>query len=110
MHDATTPVHDSLSLCESDPHSLKGSGATVGYQNKGYPQSTIKKNKTTPKALPTKTGRAETTNETPRSRFDLYEARLMGRLDHAPTRTRLARQDASTTEKFLTRTSLGRAG
>jgi hypothetical protein len=34
----------------------------------------------------------------------------MGRLDHVPTRMRLARQDASTTEKSLTRTTLGRAG
>jgi hypothetical protein len=82
----------------------------VGYQNKGYPQSTIKKNKTTSKALPTKTGRAETTNETPRPRSDSHEARSMGRLDHVPTRTRLAQQDASTTEKSPTRTTLRRAG
>jgi hypothetical protein len=33
----------------------------------------------------------------------------MGRLDHVPTRTRLARQDALTTEKSLTRTTRGRA-
>jgi hypothetical protein len=33
----------------------------------------------------------------------------MGHLDHVPTRTRLARQDASTTEKSPTRTTLGRA-
>jgi hypothetical protein len=36
-YDATTPVHDSLSLCESDPHSPKGLGATVGYQKQGVP-------------------------------------------------------------------------
>jgi hypothetical protein len=34
----------------------------------------------------------------------------MGRLDHVPTRMRLARQDASTTEKSPTRTTQGRAG
>jgi hypothetical protein len=32
------------------------------------------------------------------------------RLDYVPTRTRLARRDASTTEKSPTRTTLGRAG
>jgi hypothetical protein len=69
---------------------LKRKITSVGYQNKGYPQSTIKKNKTTPKALPTKMGRAETANETPRPRSDSHEARSMGRLDHVPTRTRLA--------------------
>jgi hypothetical protein len=34
-YNATTPVHDSLSPCESDPHSPKGSGANVGYQKQG---------------------------------------------------------------------------
>jgi hypothetical protein len=34
----------------------------------------------------------------------------MGRLDHVLTRTRLARQDASTTKKSLTRMTQGRAG
>jgi hypothetical protein len=34
----------------------------------------------------------------------------MGRLDHVPTRTRLARRDALTTEKSPTRMTLGRAG
>jgi hypothetical protein len=106
-YDALTPIHDSLSLCESDPHSLKGLGATTGYQNKGYPQSTIKKNKTTPKALPTKMGRAKTTNKTPRPRSDSHEARSTGRLDHVLTRTRLARRDASTTFR-LARGSLDR--
>jgi hypothetical protein len=80
-----------------------------GTKNKRYPQSMIKKNKTTPKPLPTKTGRAETANETPRPRSDSYEARSTGRLDHVPTRTRLARQDASTTEKSPTRMTRGRA-
>jgi hypothetical protein len=36
-YDATTLVHDLLSLCESDPHSPKGSWATVGYQKQGVP-------------------------------------------------------------------------
>jgi hypothetical protein len=43
------------------------------------------------------TGLAETANETPRSCSDSYEARSTGRLDHVPTRTRLTRQNASTT-------------
>jgi hypothetical protein len=30
-YNATTPIHEPLSLCESDRHSPKGSGATVGY-------------------------------------------------------------------------------
>jgi hypothetical protein len=30
-YNTMTPVHEPLSLCESDPHSPKGSGATVGY-------------------------------------------------------------------------------
>jgi hypothetical protein len=55
------------------------------------------------------TGLAETANETPRSRSDSYEPRSTGRLDHVPTRTRLARQDASTAEKSPTRTTQGRA-
>jgi hypothetical protein len=54
-------------------------------------------------------GRAEITNETPRLRSDSYEARSTGRLDHVLTRTRLARQDASTIEKSPTRTTRGRA-
>jgi hypothetical protein len=49
---------------------------TLNDQEKQTPE------KTTPKALPTKTGRAETTNETPRPRSDSYEARSTGRLDH----------------------------
>jgi hypothetical protein len=36
-YDATTPVHELLSLCESDPHSPKGSRATVGYLKLGVP-------------------------------------------------------------------------
>jgi hypothetical protein len=36
-YNATTPVHEPLSLCESDPHSPKGLGATVGYQKLGVP-------------------------------------------------------------------------
>jgi hypothetical protein len=80
-----------------------------GTKNKGYPQSTIKKNKTTPKPLPTKMGRAKTANGTPRPRSDSYEARSTGRLDHVPTRTRLARQDALTTEKSPTHTTRGQA-
>jgi hypothetical protein len=63
-----------------------------------------------PKALPTKMGQAETVNEIPRLRSDSHEARSTGRLDHILTRTRLSRQDASTTEKSLTRTTLDRVG
>jgi hypothetical protein len=81
-----------------------------GTENKGYPQSTSKKNKTTPKPLPAKAGQAETVNKTSRPRSDSYEARSTGRLDHIPTRTRLARRDTSATEKSLTRTTQGRAG
>jgi hypothetical protein len=55
-------------------------------------------------------GLAETANKTPRPCSDSYEARSIGRLDHVPTCTRLARQDASTTEKSLTRMTQGRAG
>jgi hypothetical protein len=65
--------------------------------------------KTTPKALPTETGRAKTTNETPRPRSDSHETRSTGRLDHVSTRTRLAQRNTSTTEKPPTRTTLGRA-
>jgi hypothetical protein len=36
-YDAMTLVHELLSLCESDPHSPKGSGATVGYLKLGVP-------------------------------------------------------------------------
>jgi hypothetical protein len=36
-YDATTPVHELLSLYETDPHSPKGSGATVGYLKLGVP-------------------------------------------------------------------------
>jgi hypothetical protein len=36
-YDATTPVHEPLSLCESVPNSPKGSGATVGYLKLGVP-------------------------------------------------------------------------
>jgi hypothetical protein len=81
------------------PHSPKGSGATVGYLNKGYPQSTIKKDK--PLRKPRQRLRPRRRNE-PKQRTE--------RLDHVPTRTRLARRDASTTEKSLTRMTLGRAG
>jgi hypothetical protein len=56
------------------------------------------------------TGLAETANETPQPCSDSYEAPSTGRLDHVPTRTRLARQDASTTEKSPTRTTQCRAG
>jgi hypothetical protein len=56
------------------------------------------------------TGLAETTNETSRPCFDSYEARSTERLDHVLTRTRLARQDASTTDKSQIRTTQGRAG
>jgi hypothetical protein len=56
------------------------------------------------------TGLAETANETPRQCSDSYEARSTGRLDHVPTRTRLARRNASTTEKSPTRMTQGRAG
>jgi hypothetical protein len=90
--------------------SLSGATKTVsGTKNKGYPQSTIKKNKITLKPLPAKTGQAETANETPRPRSDSYEARSTGRLDHVPTHTRLARRDSSTTEKSPSRTTRGRA-
>jgi hypothetical protein len=65
--------------------------------------------KTTPKTQPTETGRAKTTNETPRPRSDSHETRSIGRLDHVPTRTRLAWRNTSTTEKSPTRTTLGRA-
>jgi hypothetical protein len=109
-YDATTPVHDLLSLCESDPHSPKDSGLLSSTENKGYPQSTSKKNKTTPKPLPAKAGQAETVNKMPRPRSDSYEARSTGRLDHVLTRTRLARRDTSATEKSLTRTTQGQAG
>jgi hypothetical protein len=87
----------------------KARGLLSGTKNKGYPQSTIKKNKTTPKPLPTRTGRAETANETPRPRSDSYEALSTGRLDHVPTRTRLARQDALTTKKSPTCMTQGQA-
>jgi hypothetical protein len=55
------------------------------------------------------TGLAETANEMPWPCSDSYEARSTGRLDHVPTHTRLARQDASTTEKSPTRTTQGRS-
>jgi hypothetical protein len=55
-------------------------------------------------------GLAETANETPRPCSDSYEARSTERLDHVPTRTRLARRAASTTEKSPTRTTQGQAG
>jgi hypothetical protein len=81
-----------------------------GTKTRGTHNQRSRKNKTTPKALPTKTRRAKTTNETPRPRSDSHEARSTGRLDYIPTRTRLARQNASTTEKSPTRTTLGQAG
>jgi hypothetical protein len=87
----------------------KALGLLSGTKNKGYPQSTIKKNKTTLKLLPTKMGRVETANETSRPRSDSYKACSTGRLDNVPTRTRLARQDTSTTEKSPTRTTRGQA-
>jgi hypothetical protein len=55
-------------------------------------------------------GLAETANKTPRPRSDSYEARSTGRLDHVPTRTRLARRAVLTIEKSLTRTTQGQAG
>jgi hypothetical protein len=36
-YDAMTLVHEPLSLCASDPHSSKGSGATVGTNSIGVP-------------------------------------------------------------------------
>jgi hypothetical protein len=36
-YNAMDPVHEPLSLCESDAHSPKGSGATVGYLQLGVP-------------------------------------------------------------------------
>jgi hypothetical protein len=77
---------------------------TINDQEKQTPE------KTTPKALPTKTERAKTTNETPRPRSDSHEIRSMGCLDRVLTCTRLARRNASTIEKSLTRTTLGQAG
>jgi hypothetical protein len=70
----------------------------VEYLNKGYPQSTIKKDK--PLRKPRQKLRPQRQNE-PKPRT--------GRLDHCLTRTRLARRDASTTEKSPTHTTLGRA-
>jgi hypothetical protein len=67
---------------------------TINDQEKQTPE------KTTPKTLPTKTGRAETSNETPRPRSDSHETRSTGRLDHVPTRMRLAWQNTSTTGKI----------
>jgi hypothetical protein len=61
----------------------------------------IKKNKTLP-------ANAKIVMNTPRLCSDSYEARLTGRLDYVPTRTRLARQGISTIGKFLTRTTQGR--
>jgi hypothetical protein len=74
-------------------------GATVGYLNKGYPRSTIKKDK--PLRKPRQGLRPRRRDE-PKPRTEC--------LDHVPTRTRLARRDASTIGKSLTRTTLGRAG
>jgi hypothetical protein len=71
---------------------------SVGYLNKGYPQSTIKKDKLLKK--PRQRLRPWRRNK-PKQRTE--------RLDHVPTRTRLARRDASTTEKSPTRMTLGRA-
>jgi hypothetical protein len=88
----------------------KARGILSGTKTRGTHNQRSRKNKTTPKALPTKTGRAETTNETPRPRSDSQEARSTGCLDYVLTRTRLARQNTSTTEKSPTRTILGRAG
>jgi hypothetical protein len=59
---------------------------SVGYLNKGYPQSMIKKDKplrkTMPKAPPTKAEQAETMNGTPQPCPDSHETHSMGRLDH----------------------------
>jgi hypothetical protein len=71
----------------------------VGYHNKGYPQSTIMKNK------PLRKLRQKIC---PPRRDE--PKRRTGRLDHVPTRTRLARRNTSTTEKSPTRMTLGRAG
>jgi hypothetical protein len=62
---------------------------SVGYQNKGYPQSTIKKNK------PLRKPRQKLC---PRRRDE--PKRRTKHLDHVPTRTRLARRDASTMFRF----------
>jgi hypothetical protein len=94
-----TPVHYSLSLCKSDHTHTKGSGATAEYLNKGYPHSTTKKDK--PLRKPRQRLRPRRKNE-PKPHAE--------RLDHVPTRTRLARWDASTTGKSSTRATLGRAG
>jgi hypothetical protein len=71
----------------------------VGYLNKGYPHSTTKKDKPLRKSRQRLRPRRQ--NE-PKPHTE--------RLDHVPTRTRLARRDASTTGKSPTRTTLGRAG
>jgi hypothetical protein len=73
--------------------------AVVGYLNKGYPHSTTKKDK--PLRKPRQRLRPRRQNE-PKP--------CKERLDHVSTRTRLARWDASTLGKSLTRTNLGRAG
>jgi hypothetical protein len=71
----------------------------VGYLNKGYPHSTTKKDK--PLRKPRQRLRPRGQNE-PKPHAE--------RLDHVLTRTRLARRNASTTGKSLTRTTLGRGG
>jgi hypothetical protein len=72
---------------------------SVGYLNKGYPNSTTKKDKPPEKTKPRLRPR----------RYNESKPRTK-RLDHVPTRTRLARRDASATGKSPTRTTLGRAG
>jgi hypothetical protein len=69
----------------------------VEYLNKGYPHSTAKKDK--PLRKPRQRLRPRRKNE-PKPRAE--------RLDRVPTRTRLARRDASTTGKSPTRMTLGR--
>jgi hypothetical protein len=71
----------------------------VEYLNKGYPHSTTKKDK--PLRKPRQRLCPRRKNE-PKPHTEC--------LDHVLTRTRLARQDASTIEKSPTRTTLGRAG
>jgi hypothetical protein len=63
-------------------------------KNKGYPQSTIKKNKTNGTSRDRKRSASITfrlvrgsLDGTPRPRSDSYEARSTGHLDHVPTRT-----------------------
>jgi hypothetical protein len=78
---------------------LEWKNKLVGYLNKGYPQLMTKKDK--PLRKPRQRLHPRRRNK-PKPRTE--------RLNHVPSRTRLARRDASTTEKSPTRTTLGRAG